>query len=273
MNGVYDPNLKVWRYDIDEEDIATQRSLKDAQKSKPAPHSETLAAFMKLDPKRAKLTLKHIDDLQKALRAHHGDGVGDVASGNRDGLKNNAAHNSKSLDAIKRDFKRFWPAVTESTLDKLVETFAESAEAGARNIILELLCSDPTARLAFASQETLDQVAEYCYHIESLEQSIAAVEAENAELREEYARAEMQAMYEEVIFDQPSRSTNRRRSLDTDFDAPSEDNRALYEETPRSHLDPAMAKRASYLNSTAGRTDAVRDKNYLTETWDLQKTI
>jgi hypothetical protein len=248
MNGVYDLNLKVWRYDINEEDIATQRSLKDAQKSKPAPHSETLAAFMKLDPKRAKLTPKHIDDLQKALRAHHGDGVGDVASGNRDGLKNNAAHNAGSLEAIKKDFKKYAVGCSEDFPDKLMEHYIECTEAGARNVILELLSNNPELRLAFASQETLDQVAEYCYHIESLEQSIAAVEAENAELREEYTRAEMQAMYEEVIFDQPSRSTNRRRSLDTDFDAPSEDNRALYEETPRSHLDPAMAKRASYLN-------------------------
>jgi hypothetical protein len=252
MNGVYDLNLKVWRYDINEEDIATQRSLKDAQKSKPAPHSETLAAFMKLDPKRAKLTPKHIDDLQKALRAHHGDGVGDVASGNRDGLKNNAAHNAGSLEAIKKDFKKYAVGCSEDFPDKLMEHYIECTEAGARNVILELLSNNPELRLAFASQ---------------------AVEAENAELREEYTRAEMQAMYEEVIFDQPSRSTNRRRSLDTDFDAPSEDNRALYEETPRSHLDPAMAKRASYLNSTAGRTDVVRDKNYLTETWDLQRKI
>lgn len=250
---------------------AASDSLKAAQRTKPKPTAgETLSAFMKLDPKHATLTSQHIDDLQKALRAHHGDGVGDVASANRDGLKDNAAHNANSLENIKKDFTKFWPQVTESTLDKLVETFAESAEAGARNVILDLLSSSPELRLAFASAETLDQVSELTYHIDALEQSIAAVEAENAELREDGARAEMAQMHEDILH-RTSAPAARRRSLQ--FEEPSEDNAGLMNKSQREQLSPAMAKRAQYLNATA-RSDSHqvdgRTSQPLLEVWDLQ---
>lgn len=237
MTGVYDPKLKVWRYDLDES-TAAAASLKThttADAPNTTAEAAALAAFQKLPLHHQKRTL---DYLSKTLRAHHDDGVKDVAGSNRAGLKDNAAHNANSLADIKRDFKKFWPQVKESTLDQMVEAYTSQVEAGARSIILELLSSDPAARLAFANQETLDQVAAYCYHIEALEQAIIATEAENAELRDQKMFEEMQQMHEDILYHQPASPAARRRSLQ--FEEPSADNANLMNEETTRHLDPAM---------------------------------
>jgi hypothetical protein len=140
---------------------------------------------------------------------------------------------------------------------------------------LELLSSNPELRLAFASQETLDQVSEFTYHIDQLEQSILHYEAENAELKEDAARAEMAAMYEEVLYPSQHPVSGARRStrnIADDFEA-DESNAVLMNETQAEQLSPAMAKRAQYLNATA-RSDTHqvdgRTSQPLLEVWDLQ---
>ena len=108
--------------------------------------------------------------------------------------------------------------------------------------------------------------------IDELTLQIEAVEMENYELAA--ARDERDAaMNEEVLLDIP-RSQPRRHSLDAEFHT--NEDASLMNETPRQgHLDPAMAKRASYLSATA-RPDVhqqdSRSGAYLTELWEAAAT-
>jgi hypothetical protein len=278
--GIWDPNLGVWRYDLAEGTVAanslkthTDTSASDGIRAK----QKTVEAFMRLSGKSdAKITaaqVSHIQDVLMGLRPHHSDGIpSDTAAKSEASLDQNPARNKESLATVKKSMRAVFKNISESELDQFTELYLQHIdEADARRAIARLYSEDPLFRLAFCTDDELSVVDEYCHVIEELEANLASVLEDNEAMIAEREEAE-QLYSEEVLFSSDhSPAPRRRRSLDTDFDAPDESNRALYEEAPRSHLDPAMAKRQSYLESTAGRTDVVRDKNYLTETWDLQR--
>jgi hypothetical protein len=269
--GVYDPNLGVVRYDITEATIPTQQLLRDASKSKSAPHNETLLAFMKLSGTApAKLEADQVKVLQAALRQHIGDGVPDgTAERNRKSREDYPAKNKHSLDDLRKQLKK--DGFSESFQDKCIDVFERAVgKHSAKMALVEMLTDSPHLRLLMQEAEAIDASEFLANHIIELEESIAIVEAENAMLISE-AKHRHSALHEEAVFAQPKQQTWRRssRNLQDDLEGVDPSNAVLMEAggPRRHHADAKMNARAVYLTQTMQNTDVVPDKQYLVETW------
>ena len=186
----------------------------------------------------AKLDAETVNHLQAALRSHIGDGIpGGTSTKSKSSLDDNPG---KNKDSLKKMLVAAKARIKESTgmSPELQEAVFESIDKATSQLIAHKLCEMIAAspELTLLASEPQIEAAEFlATTINSLEESLSIILAENRMLAEQQRQRHATRLQEDVMYGHQQKAARQRRSssrLEADLYEPNSDNVFHHEGKP-----------------------------------------